>query len=134
MIRKAAPGDVRAIVALALPVLEDPDFLIDREKVSRVMKLACSGSQHFAWVAEKDRTIVGFLVAITQELPFFERKKLCVVAFNAKGYPWEGRALFRRLMAWADSRPVIKAVVFECPHESRLLERMGFKSGMLYVR
>lgn len=133
MIRKARPDDIQAIVELGIEALNKGAYkkmVVSREKVEALAIQGVSSARNFAWVAEKDGTVGGSLVAIVHECMCYERSQASVVQWYCK-IPGDGIRLMREFVRWADARPIIKMKAVSLEYDSdprigKILTRLGF--------
>lgn len=134
-IRKAVPSDIDAIIRLGLDALEINPYSglnPSRVKMFSLGIKIISSANDFCWVAEKDGKIVGAVSALTHSMMCYEGSQASVIQFYCTE-PGEGIKLIRKFMSWAESRPVIKMVVFTLegdadPRVGKLLSRLGLQS------
>jgi hypothetical protein len=138
VIRPAAPKDIPAIEELVFAALATVDYgrlVPSRERIRANLREAITNRQHFARVVEQDGRVVGALIAVTNDLPWAERRAASLAFWWAPGTN-EGVNLFRSFIRWAMERPVIKAigVTFDfrsLPQERlRKLSRLFGRAGM----
>ena len=80
----------------------------------------------YAALAEKDEPC-AYIGALPAENPFFDGIQLCVVGWYSE-QAGAGFALYRMMMAWADSIPMIRSVLITTNPDDRLratMEKMG---------
>lgn len=142
MIRAARPGDIDAIVRLGIEALNnDPyeELVISESGVREAATLCVSSSQCFAWVAEEDGEVKGAVVALVQDMLFYERKQASVLMFWCH-IPGDGIKLIRQFLRWARSRPIIKMIEFTLernadPRIGKMLSRLGLKTALpIYIQ
>jgi hypothetical protein len=105
MIRKATPGDVDAIVELAVEsVMNDPiPVRIDRDRMRDMAREVISSPASFCWVSEIGGKVVGAVGALTSAGFWFERQQCDVLLFYCRA-GGDGGLLIRRFANWVKSR------------------------------
>jgi len=132
LIRKAAPGDIPAIISVALRALGDQTPLrIDAEKIATLVTTAVSAAAHFAWVSEQDGQVSGALVGLSYDLPWAERRGVDIMLLWAE-VPMDGWRMLRELKSWFLGRRALKVITvslkFRDERVYSLLERIGLVS------
>lgn len=142
MIRKAVPGDVGAIVDLAVESVSiNPiPVVIDREAM-RDQTIECMAPQNYMRVFERDGEVIGAWAAVTNPGFWHERRVASVLLHYARE-PGVWVRLARDFYRWVEGRGAIRVAVMELEPESdprmiELLKRIGFtreSTNLSYVR
>ena len=139
LIRSAALQDVPGIVDLGLEALNsDPydNLIVCKEKVEKAAIECVASASNFSWIAEEDGKIIGAVSALVHDMLFHERKQATVIQFYCnKTGRGIGTELIEIFLKWAESRRIIKMVVFtlECrsaPEVGELLSRLGLNQEL----
>lgn len=131
MIRAATLADSEAILGILLEETKKYPLRPDLDKMKKVIVDAISSAQHFAWVVEKNRKVLGVLLGLTSDNLWAQRKNCNIVAWVSKS-PGEGISLLREFTNWVKFRRAIRVagMTIDCEVDERvwsLAERLGFE-------
>lgn len=142
MIRAAKPGDIGAVVDLAVESVSiNPiPVIIDRDAM-REQALECTAPQNYLRVFDRDGTVIGAWAAVTHPSFWHERRVSSVLLHYARE-PGVWARLARDYFKWVEGRGAIRVAVMELEPESdprmvALLNRIGFarvSTQVSYVR
>lgn len=142
MIRKATPGDVQAIVDLAVEsVSKNPLPVIIDQKAMRDTAIQCMGPAHFCYVSDVEGQVVGCVAACVQPSFWYQRSTCSVLLYYCR-VPGDGLRLLRRFADWVKSRTAIKVAIVELEPDTdtrliQFLKRLGFSresKNLSYIR
>ena len=139
MIRRAKPGDLKAIVELTMEYIEKhepyPFCRADKDRITDTIRTAVTGAGNFSWVNEVDGKVEGTLCAAAHDFAFYQRKQISVLIFYNR-VPG-GAGLVKKFVKWFISRPALRAatIIMEIsnPRLDRHLLKLGFKPMTMYV-
>lgn len=108
MIRLGTLADIPAILDIGQTGIDQSvtdSSPVNKTKASAVLRKAVNHAHMELFVAEVDKVIVGFLVAIINDQWYNDDKYVTDLAFCTKpGHEDQAVWLFRRMLRWADSK------------------------------
>lgn len=155
MIRPAKFGDIPRLLALlhemhARSVYRDRDEIDDREAKSILMSAIQNDgggaqSRTRVLVAERDGTVEGFIVGVTERVYHIGRRYWATDLWfyvSGRGGPRDAPELRDGFLAWADGnphvidiKPAVTNAIVDDRRAGRLWERRGFvRCGSIYSR
>ncbi len=135
MIREATPSDIPDIIEMAMMVLEEndtPGMVVNRQKVSLIVRQCVQSKRHFVLVSEKNGVMSGVLGALVTPDLFHDGYQATVLMWYGHG----GAEMMKRFVAWADEAPGIIMTTYTTEPGTnikaigRLLRRLGFDGGI----
>jgi len=131
--RALKSSDINEVTSMAVRYAKAlyPNMRPDTSKITAVLRECLQNKGNFAEVAVQDGKIKAVLVALVHDALWAERKIANIVGWISES-AGAGRALMRRLIAWAAPKRAIKLIGLATMSDSvvltcyTVLHRMGF--------